>query len=128
MARSWRTAPPYPAWAGYAAALNTYAEQRLAQPEHRLPAGTSFPEWFRENQPALRRSPVLRERNAIVASRLLPLFEAQPGGWEAVAFLPCGSRGAEASFDAHLEEWRAQCPAPLRPFVTKLAAAFGAKQ
>jgi len=42
MSRSWRIAPPYPAWRGYAPWLNVYAEQRLALPEHHLPTGTPF--------------------------------------------------------------------------------------
>ena len=47
MSRSWRTAPPYPAWRDYAPWLKAYAEQRLTLPEHQLPVDKSFLNWFR---------------------------------------------------------------------------------
>ncbi len=91
MSRSWRTAPPYPAWRSYAPWLNAYAEERLARPEHHLPAGTPFLVWFHEKQSALRQNSAIRERNTIVALQLLPLFEAEPRGWETLTFLNRGS-------------------------------------
>jgi len=124
MSRSWRTAPPYPGWKDYALWLNTYAEQRITLPEHQLPAGKSFSDWFREHQSALRRNSALRDWNTIIAIRLLPLFEAEPHAWEAVTFLNHGSLGANESLAKHLAEWRARCPEDLRPFVVRLAAVF----
>ncbi len=125
MSRSWRTAPPYPAWRSYAPWLNDYVEHRLALPEHH--PGTSFLVWFRKNQIALRRNSDLRDRNTIIAIQLLPIFEAEPRGWEAVAFLNRGSSNAEESLAQGLVEWRSQCPEDLRPFVTRLAAVFAIK-
>jgi hypothetical protein len=127
MGRSWRTAPPYPAWQGYASWLNDYVDKRLALPEHRLPAGTPFAVWFHENEPALRRNSDLRERNTIIAAQLLPVFEAEPRGWEALAFLNRGSSSTRESLAQHLAEWRSQCPKEIRPFVTRLAAVFSVK-
>jgi hypothetical protein len=127
MSRSWRTAPPYPAWRSYATWLNDYVEQRLALPEHQLPAGASFLVWFHENQAALRQNSDLRDRNTIIAIQLLPIFEAEPRGWGAVAFLNRGSSNAEESLAQRLVEWRSQCPEDLRPFVTRLAAVFAMK-
>ena len=124
MSRSWRSAPPYPAWRSYASWLNDYVEQRLALPEHHLPAGTPFLVWFRENQSALRQNPDMRDRNTIIAVELLPIFEAEPHGWEAVAFLNRGSSKAEESLAQRLAEWRSQCPRELHPFVTRLAKVF----
>ena len=91
MSRTWLTAPPYPAWRGYATSLNDYAEQRIALPEHHLPAGMPFIVWFRENQTALRQNPAIRDRNTIIAIQLLPIFAAEPRGWETLAFLNRGS-------------------------------------
>jgi hypothetical protein len=128
MSRSWQTTPPYPAWRTYAPWLNDYAEQRLALPEHHLPAGTPFSVWFRENESALRQNPDLRDQNTIIALQFLPIFEAEPRGWEAVVFLNRGSSNAEESLAQHLAEWRSQCPRDLRSFVTRIAAVFGLKQ
>jgi hypothetical protein len=127
MSRSWRTEPPYPAWRSYSPWLNDYVEQRVALPEHQLPAGTSFLVWFHENQVALRRNSDMRDRNTIIAIQLLPIFEAEPRGWEAVAFLNRGSSNPEESLAQHFVEWRSQCPDDLRPFVTRLAAVFAIK-
>jgi hypothetical protein len=127
MSRAWRTAPPYPAWRGYAPSLNDYAEQRVALPEHHLPAGTPFIVWFRENQAALRQNADIRDRNTIIAIQLLPIFEAEPRGWEAVAFLNRDSPNPNKSLAQHFAEWRSQCPQNLHPFVTKLAATFAVK-
>jgi hypothetical protein len=127
MSRSWRTAPPYPAWRSYAPWLNDYVEHRLALPEHQLPARTSFLVWFRENQAALRQNSDLRDRNTIIAIQFLPIFEAEPRGWGAVAFLNRGSSNLEESLAQRLVEWRSQCPEDLRPFVTRLAGVFAMK-
>jgi hypothetical protein len=127
MSRSWKTAPPFPSWGNYAPWLNAYAELRLTLPEHQLPAGKPFSVWFQENEAALRRNPMIRGWNTIIAIRLLPLFEADPRGWETVTFLNRGRGAADDSLSKHLAEWRSRCPADLRPFVTKLAAIFAVK-
>jgi hypothetical protein len=80
--------------------------------------------WFRENQSALRQNSDMRDRNTIIATQFLPIFEAEPHGWEAVTFLDRGSSDAEESLAQHLAEWRSRCPEELRPFVTKIAKVF----
>jgi hypothetical protein len=127
MSRSWQNAPPYPAWRSYAPWMNDYVERRLALPQHHLPAGTSFSAWFDQNQSALRQNSDLRDRNTIIATQLLPIFESRPRGWEAVAFLNRGSSKLEESLAQRLVEWRSQCPDDLRPFVTRVAAVFAVK-
>jgi len=127
MSRSWRTYPTYPAWRGYAPWLDHYVEQRLVLPQHHLPAGKPFLVWFRENEAALRQNPDRRDRNTIVAIQFLPIFEAEPRGWEALAFLNRASSNAEESLAQRFAEWRSQCPKQLRPFVTRLAKVFAVK-
>jgi hypothetical protein len=124
MGRSWQTDPPYPVWRGYAASLNSYAEERLAQLKHHLPPGTSFSVWFHQNQSLLRRNPTERSRNTIIATQLLPIFEAEPRGWQALAFLNSASVNPERSLAQHLAQWRSRCPQRLRSFVAKVEAVF----
>jgi hypothetical protein len=124
VSRSWETTPPYPVWRDYAPWFNAYAEQRLRLPEHQLPAGKPFIIWFRENEAALRQNASLRDRNTIIAIRLLPLFEAEPRAWKTLVFLNRGSADPNASLSQHLAAWRSRCPADLRPFVIRLAAVF----
>jgi hypothetical protein len=126
LSRSWSIAPPYAAWRDYAPWFATYAEDRLALPEHNLPAGTSFVVWFRANEAALRRDSTRRDRNAIIAAQLLPIFEREPRGWGALAFF---SRPANPnqSLSRHFADWRSSCPRELQQFVSKLAAVFEVK-
>jgi len=122
MSRSWQTAPPYPAWRDYAPWLNAYAQLRLTLPEHQLPPGTRFLDWFHEHQPDLRRNFVIWDWNTIIAIQLLPIFEAEPRAWEAVTFSSYDSPGTKESLAQHLAQWRSRCPEDLRPFVNRLAA------
>jgi hypothetical protein len=124
LALSWAQQSQYPAWQGYAPAMAKYATDRLALPEHQLPADTSFSAWFRENEPTLRANARLREKNVIIARQILPLFEAEPQGWDALCYLNLGAHQQGKPLTQHLAEWQANCPSLLRPFVTKIAALF----
>jgi hypothetical protein len=124
MARSWQTVPPYPAWQDYAPWLNAYLQQRLTLPEHQLPAGKPFLKWFQEHQSTLRQKSSIRDWNTIIAIQLLPIFAAEPRGWEALTFLNRGSPETNEMLAPHFVKWRSQCPEDLRPFVGKLAAVF----
>jgi len=124
MGRSWQSNSPHPAWREYAVWLSSYAEERLALAKNRLPPRTQFSIWFRENQSVLRRSPTERSRNTIIATQLLPIFEAEPRGWEALAFLNSASINPKSSLAQYLAQWRSRCPQGLRSFVTKVESVF----
>ena len=124
LALSWAQQPPYPNWQSYAPAMAKYAADRLALPEHQLPADTAFSAWFRENETALRANPRLREKNVIIARQMLPLFEAEPQGWDTLCYLNLGAHQQGKPLTQHLAEWQANSPAPVRAFVGKIAALF----
>ena len=124
LSRAWLIAPPYAAWRDYAPWFTAYAEERLALPEHHLPAGTSFAVWFRANKSALRQDPIRRDRNTIIAAQLLPIFEKEPRGWGALAFFRRAANPNQ-SLSQQFAKWRSGCPRELQQFVTKLAAVFG---
>jgi hypothetical protein len=124
MAEAWRSTPPFPQWRGYAPAFSMYAAARLGLPQHRLPFGVPFATWFHQNEPALRASPTLREKNTIIASQMLPLFEETPSGWEALCYLNLGSRDAKKPLARHLTEWGQHVPPELHPFVSRIATVF----
>lgn len=127
MERSWRTDPPYPVWQSYAPWFRAYVDKRIAAAGFHLPPGLPFPVWFRANEPALRRNPAMWGGDTIVALQLLPLFQADPRGWEAVAYLNRGSPRDNQSLVDHLRQWRSQAPAELRPFIARLAAVFAVR-
>jgi hypothetical protein len=113
MAEDWVTHPPYPNWGSYAPSLADYASIWLQMPDHRLPPSVTLGAWIRDHEALLRTNPYQRVLNGVVAAALLPLIEAMPLTWQAVAFMP----DSEATFDEFLSAWERRCPAQYRPFV-----------
>ncbi len=126
MAKEWEQQAPYPNWSSYAPSLSGYAQQRLEASWKVLAKDKPIGPWLKIHEPAMRKDSVIRDFNNVIAARLLPLFEAEPSGWEAVGYLNLGKRGNEArlSLADHLADWRNACPPKHRPFVTRLAAAL----
>lgn len=123
MARTWQRSAPFRNWRSYAPDFAAYAEERMRTAA--TGGRTDFLSWFRRNESAMRRNPVLRANNTTVALQLLPLLEAEPRAWEAVTFLNLGTRDRKQPLDAFLAEWRQNCPQSLRPFVARVAQVFG---
>jgi hypothetical protein len=123
MAEEWKVRPPYANWKDYAPALQKYRDERLAQ--EKLPAGTSLADWFREKKAALREDPHQRPLNLVVASALLPIFEAAPGHWGALPFLNSVRGDGTRSFPRYLGDWSRSAPEDHREFVAALASRFG---
>jgi hypothetical protein len=125
MGRTWAVDPPFPNWRTYAPNLTGYAQERLDEPAHQLPAGQAFGTWFATEESSLRKDPVQRDKNFLVARQLLPRFEAEPRGWEALPSLKLGTRDPAQPLAAHLAEWRAHAPESQRAFVAGVAGVFG---
>ena len=125
MSRGWATNPPHQAWQAYAPWFSDYVDRRMALPENRLRIGISFSAWFHEHQTALQKDAGERTWNTIVATQLLPIFEADSTGWEAVTFLNRKPSGPTQSLSQHFAAWQASCPTHLHSFVAKLATVFG---
>jgi hypothetical protein len=123
MGRSWITAAPYEHWRNYAKSLTAYAQQRLDDPKHQLPASQTFAQWFAETE-KVQRTKWTRENNTIIASRLLPIFEAEPAGWDALPALNLCTREPQKPLVRFLQEWKENAPPRHRPFIEKVAAVF----
>lgn len=127
MGKTWQTAPPYPNWRDYAKALTQYAEDRLNAAAATLPEGKPFLDWFRENEVAMRENSTIREKNNVVARQLLPIFEAEPSGWESLSFFNVTSnRKPDKSLNEHFKDWLAATPKAHHGFIHKLSTALGA--
>ncbi len=120
MAETWPTAPPYQQWADYSVSLSSYAEERLQRPEHQLPPGVTLSDWLTSQEDVLRQDRYQREKNGIVAGELLPLFESDPSGWNAIRRFPKSSLG----FKEYLLEWRSQVDSMDQPFVGTIIQRF----
>ena len=126
MGKTWQTTPPYSNWKSYAESLTKYAADRIDAVQKEKGAAFSFAKWFPENEAAMRTNSTDRAKNNIVAVELLPLFEANPAGWEAMVFFNrCENRDPEKTLARHFADWSAAAPAEQRAFIGKLAAVFG---
>ena len=126
MAQSWRTNAPYPNWKSYAESLASYVADRLSAVAKGKGPDFAFAGWFRENEPAMRENSTNREKNNVVAVALLPLFEAEPAGWEAMAFFNrCENRDPAKTLARHIADWAAAAPEKQRTFIKRVGAIFG---
>ncbi len=120
MAEGWLTCPPYPNRYDYAESLGEYAQNYLSREERQLPAGMTLSHWLTEKEEILRANRYQRDRNAVVAYSLLPSFEQEPSGWNAIRNLPVSS----TRFRDYLLEWRSQVEDIDQPFVDRIIRLF----
>jgi hypothetical protein len=122
MSETWKTDPPYPNWRDYAKHLAEYAEERMVNA--RLPDGVTLAEWYEENKGPLSANATDRDRNQVVATVLLPLFEQAPEHWEAVTWLNTEKLTPAHTFRTYLAAWRRNCPDKHKEFVAAIARQF----
>jgi hypothetical protein len=115
----------YPNWREYAPSFSTYANAKLYNPASQLPPTTTLAAWYEENAAALRDVRTDRAREAIVANQLLPLFERDPTGWEAVSYLNMAGPSEAVSLQRLLAAWHESVPTRLKAFVAAVSERFG---
>ena len=132
MAERWSTHPPYPSLSAYVKSLEAYAEELLSCDERQLPTSMTLPTWLLLEEEALRRattaalisntriSDELRHKYAVVAYALLPTFESEPAGWNAILNLPASS----AMLKNYLLDWYSQVEPIDKPFVNRIIQRF----
>ena len=124
MRKEWEEKPPYPHWKSYAPALEKYAQERLDS--HAWPDSLTVTEWYDRNKEKLKENPTDREKNTMIATKLLPFFEQRPANWGAVAYLNTHKKKTPRSFSTYLADWKKACKlAGDKEFVGKLARMFG---
>lgn len=119
MGQQWPIQPPYANWSSYSKDIVDYAESLIERLSSNFPTG-SFHSWLAANEDRLRQDPYLRESNGVVAVRLLPIFEQQPRGWNAVRSLPTTT---ERLHD-YIASWRSLAEESDRGFVDRVAYAM----
>lgn len=120
MAEQWRTSPPFSGRTDYAESLAGYADNCLSKQERRLPVGTTLCDWLLSEEGGVRQDRYLRDKNAVVAYSLLPIFESEPSGWNSIRRLPTSS----AMFQDYLGEWHSQVEPIDRPFMERIVRLF----
>ncbi len=120
MAETWPARPPYDNWADYAQSLSDYAKGYLAREERRLPAGMTLSEWLLWEEGGLRENCLQRDKNAVVAYSLLPIFESEPAVWNAINRLPHSS----SMFREYMLEWHEWVEPAEKPLVKRILDAL----
>ena len=120
MAERWPTYPPYPNWANYTESLASYVQELLLCKEHQLPEGMTLFGWLLSEEESLRKNCELRDKNAVVAYSLLPIFESEPAGWNAIRRLPDSS----AMFKDYLCDWHSQVESIDQSFLNRIIQLF----
>lgn len=118
LAASWSRSPPEPRWVEEAPLFRHFFDTLIAERHRRLPADTPLGEWLRENERFLRSDPYLRQKNEVLANLLLPLFEADPASWQALAYLNQHPEAARASLQTYLGDWYRSAPLAQRTLVS----------
>lgn len=127
VASAWKGMPANDRRAALAGSLRSFYDSLVGEAHRRLPAGYSFAAWLADNEPRLRSDPYERRQDDLVAKRLLPLFEQDPGGWAAVGYLNLDRGDNDATLGQYLGHWYGNVPAVQRPFVEVVRAALAAR-
>ncbi len=76
--------------------------------------------WLLSEEESLRKDPYQRNKNAVVAYSLLPIFESELAGWDAIRRLPDSS----GTFKNYLLDWHSQVALTDKPFVKRIIQLF----
>ena len=121
--RDGKTSAPYPTWRSYNASIASYMTKHMAKAE--LLDDRAFVEWYGRHAAAFEKNGYMRDKNRVVARKLLGLFEKTPEHWEALVYLRGLASGHKGSFKDYLAQWRRRAPVKHRAFIAKIAALFG---
>ena len=116
MAKRWPSHPPYHNWTDYARPLAQYGDDLAAQVAKDMPSEGLFEQWLSSRVDDLSDDPYRRRDNAVVACRLLPVFENDPRGWNAVTQFPT----SDLEFPNYLAAWQVGAEPIDRTFVERV--------
>lgn len=120
MGVTWKQSPPYPQGVNFAKHLTEYAATEARKVETQTPEGEAWEGWFLGHEASSRSNPYNRVGNRIVALRMLPLFEEDPTGWNAIRRLPA----SEATIDEFLAQWKEAADSRDRAFIERIQRAL----
>lgn len=121
LATAWSLAPPEPELAAHAKDLRRFFRLLITEGHRKLPEDIELREWLREHEAHLSADPYRRDQNDLVAKTVLPLFFADPRGWDAIGYLNLHPDDPSASLDEFMRHWHANAPERDRPFIARLS-------
>ena len=130
MAEQWPTQPPYPHWASYAASLASYTVSAPVASGDVSLLSDAAKQVVSSGEDNLRETSLRKEFGvfsqrdranvAVISHALLPLFESEPTGWNAVRKVPV----TNGPLTEYLADWYAQAELTDRPFLKRILDAF----
>ena len=131
MAERWRTQPPYPNWASYAASLASYTVRMPVASGHCNLLSVAVNSLLSSQEDNLREASLQKEfgdfnesdrdKIAVFSHALLPIFENQPTVWNSVSKLP----ETKGQLNEYLSDWYIQVEPVDKPFVERILGVFG---
>lgn len=124
MRRAWETSPPPYYSRNWGINFERYLEDMLAEPVRRLPADTTLSRWLEQSLPVLANNRD-SERALTVAAQLLPIFQDNPEGWEALNWVSLGPDDERVDFPQYLQGWHDRVPDKHKKLVRRIQQLFG---
>ena len=118
MGPAWKENPPYPSWRSYAEQLTQYAQDVASTAGAQMPEDRTLDAWLRVHEAEGREDPYKREVNRTVALRILPVFEQDPQGWNAISSLP----KSDVEIRQYLALWKTAAHPSDRAFIERIEA------
>ena len=120
MGVTWKKNPPFPHKTTYAKHLLEYADNAAEKVAGQTPDDESWEEWLRKHEERSRADPYERVGNRIIALRMLPLFENDPEGWNAIRRLPA----SEVRIGEFLTQWKEAADPQDRELIQRIEGAL----
>ena len=120
MGMTWKENPPYSNWRSYAEHLTQYVQDEASTVGAQMPEDRVLDAWLRVHEAEGRKDPYKREGNRIVALRILPVFEQDPQGWNAISRLP----KSNVKIRQYLASWKTAADPCDRAFIERIEAAL----
>lgn len=128
LAATWEAAPPASELSEHAPKLRRFTEMLVYEGHRQLPLDTPLAAWLMANEDRLRDDPYQREKNEVVATLLLPLFEGNPENWDALCYLNLDPADARNNLRQYLHNWYHNAPAEHRSFIAGVLALLGVSE
>lgn len=124
LAATWENSPPAPDLSGKGKKLNRFFDLLIAEGHRQLPKHAPLTIWLANNEEKLRQDPYQRERNELVATLLLPLFQRNPENWSALSYLNLDPDDTGNSLHDYLRNWYLNAPDQHKVFIADVLGLF----
>ena len=120
MSAAWKKNRPFPQKTSEAKTLWKYADDEAEKVARQTPDDESWEGWLRRHEEKSRTDPYERVGNRIIALRMLPLFENDPEGWNAIQRLPA----SEVRIGEFLTQWKEAADPQDRELIQRIEGAL----